>query len=355
MDFASLIAFTTAFASIGLLIRIAPRVGLVDIPNDRSIHSKVTPRGAGIGIFFAFLLALMYGNAALIASHPLTIIAFFIVFLIGALDDHKDASPRIKFLIIFIGSALCYFDGIGIHSLGPFLGVELSLGWLALPFTLFAVSGFTNALNLIDGLDGLAGSVSIVILSVLFYIGYQNGDVFIMTVSLLFTAAIAAFLLFNWRPAKIFLGDSGSLLIGFVISILSIKALDYIHPALILFIAAVPILDTLIVMVRRKRHGRPAFEADKTHLHHIMLKFFNCNVRRTVVSIVLIQIVFSLTGLFIMYDTEQTLVLLLFAVNFLISFIATSAMLANQRRMERLKTKLESLKRLQRGNIVCKK
>lgn len=161
-------------------------------------------------------------------------------------------------------------------------------------------------------------------------------------------AAIAAFLFFNWKPAKIFLGDSGSLTIGFIISILSIKALDYFNPTLVLFIAGVPILDTLIVMIRRKRHGRSAFEADKTHLHHILLKFFNGNVKRTVISLTLMQAILSVTGIFIMYDTEQTFVLMLFAANYTILFISASAMLANQRRMQRLKQKLETPKKLQR-------
>jgi len=353
MYFTFLIAFSVSFAAIHLLITYAPRLGLVDIPNARSIHKRATPRGAGIGIFIAFMLACCFHDTPLLLRYPLTFAAFAMVFLIGTLDDHRDASPRLKFIVIFIATFMSYAEGLGIHSLGTFFGHEFTLGWLALPFTLFAVSGFTNALNLIDGLDGLAGTISIIILSVLFFIGYENGDDFITHLSAILIAAIAAFLYFNWKPARIFLGDSGSLTIGFIISILSVKALAYINPTLILFLAAMPILDTLVVMIRRKRHGRSAFEADKTHLHHVLLQFFNGNVKRTVRSIALLQIVFSLTGLFIMYQAEQTMVVFLFAVNFLLLFIISSSMLANQRRMKRLKEKLETLKRMQRGNIVC--
>lgn len=349
---AALSAFILALLIIKLMIKYAPRMGLVDIPNERSVHTRATPRGAGIGIVAAMILACCIGDAGLLMQYPLTFLAFSIVFLIGVLDDYKGTSPRTKFLVIFIATALGFSENIGIHSLGSYFGYELSLGWLALPFTLFAVSGFTNALNLIDGLDGLAGTISIIILGVLFYIGVEHNDIFITQISALLIASIAAFLIFNWHPASIFMGDSGSLTIGFIISILSVKALSYIHPTLILFLAAIPILDTLIVMIRRKRHGRSAFKADKTHLHHILLYFFNGNVVRTVIGIALLQIIYSMTGLFIISNVEQTLILILFGVNFLILYIISSAMLDNQRRMKRLKHKLKALKRMQGGNIV---
>ena len=353
MDFSPIIAFVLSFVFIFILVKVAPRLGLVDVPNARSMHTKIIPRGAGIGILAAFLIAFCFNDVLLLTEYPLTFLAFLLVFVIGLLDDRKNASPRTKFVVIFLATMLCYIEGIGIYSLGTYFGFELSLGWLALPFTLFAVSGFTNALNLIDGLDGLAGSISLIIFAALFYVGYQNDDAFIMHVSILFIAAVTAFLFFNWKPAKIFLGDSGSLTLGFAISVLSIKALEYIHPTLILFLAAIPIMDTLIVMIRRKRHGRSAFEADKTHLHHILLKFFNRNVERTVLSLALMQLVYSLTGIFIMHDVEQTLVLILFLLDLAVLFLISSSMLANQRRMSRLKEKLKALKRLQRGNIVC--
>jgi len=329
MHIAFLISFAVSFVLNLLLIRVAPRLGLVDVPNERSIHTKIIPRGAGIAIFIAFIVSSALYDTTLLKQYPLTIFAFTMVFLVGLLDDMKDATPFTKFLVIFIATTTCFFDGIGIHSLGTFFGYELSLGWLALPFTLFAVSGFTNAMNLVDGLDGLAAIISIIILSVLFSIGYQHNDPFIMRVTTALIAAIAAFFYFNWQPAKIFLGDSGSLTIGFIISIVSVKALEYINPTTILFLAAIPILDTLIVMIRRKYHGQSAFKADKTHLHHILLHFFDDNVKLTVTVIALIQLLFSLTGLFIMPLVEQSMVLFLFIVNFLIFFIISTSMLYN--------------------------
>jgi UDP-GlcNAc:undecaprenyl-phosphate GlcNAc-1-phosphate transferase len=313
---------------ISLLIRYAPKLGLVDIPNHRSIHKKITPRGAGIGMIFAIILADLLFYTSETFSHIWSLFGVFLVFVIGFLDDHRDSSPKTKFITIFIAVLFFYQDGIVIDSLGTIFGINLPLGWLAIPFTMFAVAGFTNALNLSDGLDGLAGSLSFVVLSVLCYIGFQNNDGFIVSLSASFMAAIAAFLIFNWNPAKIFMGDSGSLTLGAVIALLSIKALDYIQPTAILFLAALPIKDTIIVMIRRKLNGSSIFCADKTHIHHVMLKFFNGNIKKTVVLLALLQLFYSLIALsFIENDYKQRYILTLFILSLTISYILLDTML----------------------------
>lgn len=136
------------------------------------------------------------------------------------------------------------------------------------------LSGFTNALNLIDGLDGLAGTISFIILSTFLYIGLAHQDELIVTICSIVLSSLVAFLIFNWNPAKIFMGDSGSLFLGFVISIVATISLKYIHPISVLYLVALPIVDTLIVMVRRIRNGKSHFSPDKTHIHHILLNFF---------------------------------------------------------------------------------
>lgn len=336
-----------AFFLIRMIIAFAPKLNLIDVPNARSVHTRNTPRGAGIGIILSLILICCTFESSLLLSHPLTFAGLILVFGIGILDDLKDAGPNVKFLVIFVASALSFYDGIGIHSLGHYFGTELPLGWFALPFTLFAVSGFTNAYNLVDGLDGLAGIIGLIILAVLLSIGYTHQDVFIVSIASVLGAALTSFLLLNWNPAQIFLGDSGSLTIGFIISILAIKSLDYIQPAVILFIAAIPVLDTLIVMIRRKRRGHSAFKADKTHLHHILLTFFDGNVKRTVITLALMQIIYSLTGLLFMTEIESTLVLILFFANLIVFYIFASSMLDNQERIHQLEKKLKKRKKKQ--------
>jgi UDP-GlcNAc:undecaprenyl-phosphate GlcNAc-1-phosphate transferase len=117
-----------------------------------------------------------------------------------------------------------------------------------------------------------------------------------MSISLFTIASLLGFLVLNWNPAKIFMGDSGSLTLGFIISVLSLLSLKYIHPIVVIYLAALPILDTLVVMIRRIRRGKSPFSPDKTHIHHILVKFFENDVKRTVIFLVVLQIVFSSIG-----------------------------------------------------------
>ena len=213
-----------------------------------------------------------------------------------------------------------------------FLVFELSLGWFALPFTMFAVVGFTNALNLIDGLDGLAATVSIVILGSFFAVGYMHDDLFMMIISGAFISALLAFLVFNWYPASIFMGDSGSLTLGFVISVLAIKSLAYLPTVSILFIAAIPILDTLVVMVRRKMNGRSMFSADRCHIHHILRHFFAEDTRKTVLFLGVLQGIYSLTGLHLDRHMDEGFLLILFLLNIVLIYMFLAAMIKRQKR-----------------------
>lgn len=150
--------------------------------------------------------------------------------------------------------------------------------YIAIPFSILAVVAFTNALNLINGLDRLAGTISIIILSSLWVIGYQNNDHLLMGVTAIIVSTLLAFLVFYWNPARVFLGDSGYLTLGFVISILAKKALDYVNPIVILYLIAFPLFDMLIIMIRRKMYGRSIFYPDRNHGHHVLLGVFKGKV-----------------------------------------------------------------------------
>ena len=296
--------FIITFIFIKIIIEFSDKLGLVDIPNERSSHKKVIPRGAGIAFGSAFFLTFLIFKFNIFINHWLTFLAIFFVFLIGILDDHKDTEPKTKFYVIIVSGVLLYFDNIYIASLGTFFGYELWLLPFAIPFTIFAIAGFTNALNLIDGLDGLAASISIVILSTLFYIGYKNNDLLMIYICSFTISSLVAFLFLNWNPAKIFMGDSGSLFLGFVISVVTIISLKYIHPVAGLFIVAIPVMDTIIVMIRRMRKKQSPFSPDKTHIHHILLIFFQKNVKTTVLFLILLQILFSLAGLMLGLNSQ---------------------------------------------------
>ena len=332
MFFEFLLVFIVSLWLISIIRKNAHNWGLIDIPNERSTHAEHTARGAGIGFYLAVVFVLPVFYFDLLLSYAWTLLAIFFIFIIGVLDDHRDTSPNTKFFVIIFSTVLLSFDNIIINDLGTFFGVELSLGWFALPFTIFAVTGFTNALNLIDGLDGLAATVSSVILAIFFVVGYQNDDLFMMLISGAFISALLAFLVFNWDPASIFMGDSGSLTLGFVISILAIKSLAYLPTVSILFIAAIPVLDTLIVMIRRKRKGRSIFSADRCHLHHIIRHFFAENTKTTVVFFGILQLSYSVTGLQLDKNMDEGYLLLLFILNLVLLYLFLAAMIKRQKR-----------------------
>ncbi len=325
-------AFLLSAALIGYVRSKAEKWGMVDIPNDRSSHTDRTPRSAGIGFFMAAAVVLPLFNPALVFSHLWAFTAIFLVFIVGVLDDHHNTSPNTKFFVIILSTVFLYFDGLLIDDLGTFWGIQLSLGWLALPFTVFAVTGFTNALNLADGLDGLAGTLSIVILLGFFTLGYTHGDDFMMSLSGMFIAVVLAFLLYNWHPASIFMGDSGSLTLGFVISLLAIHSLKYLPAVSILFVAAIPILDTLVVMIRRKRKGRSMFSADRCHIHHIMRHFFAKDTPRTVLFLGILQAIYTFTGLQLGKTSDEGYLLMLFILNVAMVYLFLGAMIKRQKR-----------------------
>lgn len=313
-----IVIFVTTWIAIRLFIRFAPHLSLMDIPNKRSSHTTAIPRGAGIVFGSTFLVTLLFFQFNFIEKYPLTFVATFLVFFIGIFDDIKDASPKLKIVVLILASSLVYVDGFYIPHLGHYFGWTLSLGIFSYLFTVFAITGFTNALNLIDGLDGLAGSVSTLILLVLAFIGYEHNDLLLLYISLTMVSALVAFLSFNWNPARVFMGDSGSLLLGFIIAVLSIHALQYIHVTTILFLAGLPILDTLVVFSRRlQRHISP-FKPDKNHLHHILFKM-KYDVKYTVYILILIQMAFSVIALSV-YEGPDSYNLILFTVFFLLFF-----------------------------------
>jgi len=322
MTIDGVLIFLLSILMIQLLQKYASKIGMLDIPNNRSSHCDPTPRGAGIAIFLSFLLVTSIFHFSFVLQHIGFFIAASIVFLLGIYDDVKESSPKVKLLIISAAAAGVFFiDGLEIDTLGHWFGVEVALPTiLALLVTMFAVAGFTNALNLVDGLDGLAASLSLVILASLYYIGHIYNDQFIMIVSSFMIVSLLAFLLFNWYPASIFMGDSGSLVLGFIISVLSIKAITYVSDTTILFLAAVPIIDTIIVMTRRIQRGFSPFAPDKSHFHHKIL-MLRGSVDASVHVLVALQILLSTIGL-LLRDKSDFINLTLFLIILFVFFQA---------------------------------
>ena len=313
-------AFVSTWILLKLFINKAEQFGFVDTPNKRSIHTKPVPRGGGIvfGIVFFFCLSLIEPHY--FSNHTSVLFAIAMIYIVGILDDHQDTTPRTKFIVLAIAILLSIYGHVIIDDVGAYAGVDIRLEWLALPFTLFALAGFTNAFNLIDGLDGLAASVGIVILSAIAWIGYIHNDQFIVHTAILVIMILLAFLTYNKPPAKVFMGDSGSLFTGFVIAVLATYTLQYISGAAILFLAAVPLLDTFFVMYRRKRDGRPLMQADRCHIHHILFRHFKGNIYKTIGVLLLLQIINALLGIYVVTHIDGILGLVLFGGIFVVTY-----------------------------------
>ncbi|WP_304544120.1 glycosyltransferase family 4 protein [Sulfurimonas microaerophilic] len=318
-----LITFFIAFIVIYALIKLKGIVRLNDIPNERSLHTKTIPRSGGLGIFVSLLIFFVYMNF-FDGKNVYLLFSIFMVFLLGFYDDIFSANPKFKLLVIFIASLVLSLDGVYLTSLGEYLGFNLTLGFFAIPFTAFAIIGFTNALNLIDGLDGLAGGVSLIILLAFAHIGNEFDDIVILTLSTGLLGALSAFLFFNWNPAKIFMGDSGSLTIGFILAVLALLSSHYIHPVAILYFLAVPVIDTLIVMIRRIKYQGSPFKADNTHIHHILNDFFG-SAKQTTFFLMMSQAIFCFLG-YVVARHIESYPLGLFPVAMIISFVILTIM-----------------------------
>lgn len=314
-----MIVFGLSLLFNALLIRYASIVRIFDTPNERSSHLNIMPRSGGIAIIFSFIAGIMLLELPRAFSFLMPLL---LVFGMGLWDDISSISSRIKLCITAIAGSWLFINGFEIVQFGHFFGNEIVFSYgVSLIFCAFAISGFTNALNLIDGLDGLASTVSFVILFAFAYIGLKFDDLFLLYMTTLLICAMSGFIVFNWYPAKIFMGDSGSFSIGFIISLVVVYSISqgYITPMSTLLLAAVPILDTLIVMVRRLKKGCNPLSADKTHMHHRLLERFGNNTRKTVLLIGCLQAFFSYLGLGFKVR-DDSIIFLLYLLSFVIFY-----------------------------------
>lgn len=292
--------FFIVVASYGLcriLISYRHVINIVDTPNERSMHTLPIPRSGGIAIFSAFLIGLWLCNVPYVWTFLPPVI---FVFAVGLYDDKYQLKSLTKLLLSMVAAGWLFSLGFELRDFGKFFGYEVSFSYgVSLCIVSIAVAGFISSLNLIDGLDGLASIVSVTILVPFAYIGFKYNDSFLFFTSLILIASISGFLFLNWRPAKIFMGDSGSMLLGFLIAIVIVYTIlkGYMTAISTLLFAAVPIFDTLIVLLRRVLHKNHPLKADKTHLHHILLHHQNGDTKKTVLLIGLTQALFSYLGL----------------------------------------------------------
>lgn len=256
----------------------AERLGLVDVPGGRKAHEGYIPLVGGIGIFIAFAFAALLIEGRLQPYRPL-FAGMGLLLITGVLDDLHDLGALEKFTLhVFVGLVLIFWGGLTILHLGelPLLG-HVGLGWMAVPFTLLCVVGLINAVNMLDGADGLAGGVMLSVLFWLAVIGTAATAYEAMMLPALLACALLGFLVFNFplrgRGASVFMGDSGSTMLGFAAAWFAIDLAfgqgTGVPPITIAWVLALPIFDTITLMLRRTLKGQSPMSPDREHLHHI--------------------------------------------------------------------------------------
>lgn len=314
-------AFVITYFIVPSVIRVAKVKKLVDVPGERSAHYTPTPSLGGIAIFAGTVFAItLWTPFHYFANLQYILSAMIIIFLIGAKDDILPMQPRTKLVgQIFVTLILVFRADVVINNFYGLFGIHELYEWFSILFSIFVIILIINAFNLIDGINGLAASIGIIISVVFGTWFFLIERVELAMIAFALTGALVAFLKYNITPADIFMGDTGSMLVGFVCAILAIKCLEthngyfaekliekpYLAiykmeaaPAIVIGILIIPLFDTLKVFITRILRGRSPFMPDKTHTHHLLLDTGLSHSQSTIVLII-VNIVFILIAFYL--------------------------------------------------------
>ncbi|MGD6875885.1 glycosyltransferase family 4 protein [Bacillus infantis] len=271
------ICFISSILITPLVKKLAFKIGATDKPNQRKVHQKIMPRLGGLAIYISFVIgvAILQPEDPYFSYAAPIIAGSVIIILTGVLDDMIELSAKIKLggqlaaaLIVVI------WGGVQVDVVNLPFGGQLDFGIFSIPLTILWIVGITNAINLIDGLDGLAAGVSSIALITISGMAVIMNDGFVAALASIVLASTLGFLFYNFHPAKIFMGDTGALFLGYMIAVLSllgfknVTLISFIVPVIIL---GVPISDTFFAIIRRIVNKQPLSAPDKSHLHHCLL------------------------------------------------------------------------------------
>ncbi len=334
-----ILAFITSFAltflAIPSIIHLAIKKNLMDEPGDRRSHKVSTPSLGGIGIFAGTLFSIiLWTPFNYFGDLQYILCAFIIIFLIGAKDDIDPISPSKKFLgELFASGILVFRANIRLTSLYGFFGIYEIPEYASIILSIFTILVIINAFNLIDGINGLSASLGLLITSVLGIWFLLIGSIEIAIVAFSLGGALMAFLKYNITPAKIFMGDTGALLLGLVCSILAIKFIELHNdlidspytfrsaPSIAIAVLILPLFDTLRVFILRVFEGRSPFSPDRKHIHHIMIDLGLTHMQATGV-LFLTNIMFILMAIMLQNVGNFILLVIILGIAFGMSMIA---------------------------------
>ncbi len=317
-------SFLIAIFAVPSIISVSHRKKLFDQPNHRTIHELLTPRLGGLAIFAGFMSALtIFGDMELGVQQLLA--GCLILFFIGVKDDIVTVSAFKKFFVQLLAAGIVMFIGeVRITSFQGFMGIyDLEIG-ISYGFTFLVIIGITNAINLIDGLDGLAGSL-ILLISLTFGIYFYSYNLPYAFVAFSLSGAVLGFLRYNFYRATIFMGDTGSLLCGFIVAVMAIEFIEMnavgSAPALAVGILVIPIFDTIRVFSIRILRGQSPFHPDRNHIHHRLL-----SLKLSQIMVVGILILFNVITILIMVNFAYLGNTKLLVMALLIAFLCNGAL-----------------------------
>ncbi|MEG6615156.1 MraY family glycosyltransferase [Peptococcaceae bacterium 1198_IL3148] len=309
--------------------RLAIRVNAMDVPDKRKVHTGLMPRMGGLAVFISFAVTALIVRPLTPALAGL-LLGGLVIILVGIVDDIKGLSPKQKLVGQIVAALMVIPFGIQVEFVtNPISGGIVGLGILAIPVTVFWIISVTNAVNLIDGLDGLAGGTSMIAALTIAAVAWKQGQLYggsathteVAVLGLILACAVLGFLRYNFFPAKIFLGDTGSMFLGYCLAVLAVMGLTKIAASISVFIPIVilgiPLLDTFFAIVRRSLNGKRIFQPDKEHLHHRLMAM-GLSHRQTVLVIYGISAVLGASAYVLNLVTTDHAVLLMAGLSLII-------------------------------------
>lgn len=295
---AAITSFVISFLIVPVIIKYSLKKNLLDVPGRRKIHKKVTPSMGGIAIFCGFFISsLIWVDFSMWSDIKFILFALFVIFFIGVRDDLVPLRAILKLIgQILAASLLIFLSDLRIDSLYGIFGITDLPDGISYVLTIFTIIVITNSFNLIDGLDGLAGTIAIIALFCFGTWFYLVGDNTFAILSFTMMGAILAFLIFNWQPSEVFMGDTGALVIGMLLAILAIhfinlnfalpldapyKFLSSIGTAACFII--IPLVDTSRIIILRLLKGKSPFKPDKNHIHHAIMRMGKTHSQTTLI------------------------------------------------------------------------
>jgi UDP-GlcNAc:undecaprenyl-phosphate/decaprenyl-phosphate GlcNAc-1-phosphate transferase len=323
LTFVIIICFAVSFLMTPVIKKLAFKIKAVDEVGVRKVHRARMARLGGAAVYISFLIGMLLISPEHSHFWPI-MLGGLVIIITGLLDDIYAVSASKKLLGQTVAALLVIFGGIYVEVITLPFGIEWNLGIWGLPLAFLWIIGITNAINLIDGLDGLAAGISAIVFASISVLAIMGGNELVTVMSLVLLAGTLGFLIFNFHPATIFMGDTGSLFLGFMIAVLSLlgfKTVTLFSLLVPVVLLAVPIADTLFSILRRYFNKKPISAPDKSHIHHRLLKL-GFSHKKTVLMIYGLSIFFSAAAIML---AQSTLLISIFIV---ITVVITVELLA---------------------------